>query len=258
MSEAKQILALEGASNFRDLGGYRTAHGARTRYGLVFRSDAPHRLTPADLAATGRLGLRVVYDLRTDEERRRAPSVLPGHIRREMLVIGGAGGKVSELGEYIMAGRLGEVPDDFLVLVYEGLAESYAATFGKLLKGLAEPDGLPALIHCTHGKDRTGIGAALLLSVLGVDEATILDDYELSTAYYSEQRMAKLRPKLIKAGIDDDRYRAVFGAPRHAMATLLARLREQSGSIERFLVDEADVSSEVFTRLRERLVEKGS
>jgi len=255
MSETTRILALEGASNFRDLGGHRAADGGRTRRGLVFRSDAPHRLTPADLAVVGRLGLRVVYDLRTDEERRRAPSVLPRDIRREVLMIGGTNGKVREVGEHIVAGRLAEVPDDFLVLVYEGLVEGQAATFGQLLTGLAESDGLPALIHCTHGKDRTGISVALLLSVLRVDEATILDDYELSTAYYTERRMAKLRPKLIKAGIDDDRYLAVFGAPRSAMAMLLARQREQHGSIEGFLVNEAGMAPRVFTELRARLVE---
>ena len=81
---AERLLALEGATNFRDLGGYRTAGGGRTRWGLVFRSDAPHRLTGADLAVIGRLGLRVVYDLRADSERSQAPSALPGDVRREL------------------------------------------------------------------------------------------------------------------------------------------------------------------------------
>lgn len=247
------MTVLEGADNFRDLGGYRTAEGGRTRCGLVFRSDAPHRLTTADLASVADLGLRVVYDLRTDEERRRAPSALPASVRREVLTIAGSAGKTREIGEHLVAGRLAEVPDDFLVQVYEVMVENHAATFGRLLIGLAEPDGVPALFHCAQGKDRTGLCAALLLSVLGVDEASILDDYELSAGYYTERRMAKLRPKLAKAGISVARYHAVFGTPRHAMATVLATIRERHGSIDAYLVEQAGVSPGALTELRDRL-----
>src|SRR5437588_717404 len=66
---AERLVLLEGAANFRDLGGYRTADGGRTRWGLVFRSDALHRLTTADLAVVGQLGLRVVYDLRREDRK---------------------------------------------------------------------------------------------------------------------------------------------------------------------------------------------
>src|SRR5437764_15186872 len=113
-------LTLQGASNFRDLGGYR-AGGGRTRWGLVFRSDAPHRLTGADLAEVARLGLRVVYDLRTDAERDRSPSALPASVRRESLAIGGAAGNTSAVGDLLVAGRLGDVPRDFLAGVYTDL-----------------------------------------------------------------------------------------------------------------------------------------
>jgi protein-tyrosine phosphatase len=253
--EGERLLALEGATNFRDLGGYRTATGGRTRWGLVFRSDALHRLTAADLATVDRLGLRVVYDLRTDAERRHAPSALPGDVRRQLLTIGGTAGNTKEIGELIVAGRLAEIPDDFLIGVYQSMLESHATTFGRLLKGLAEPGGLPALIHCTAGKDRTGMSAGLLLSVLGVDETSVLDDYELSATYYTERRMARLRPKLAEAGIDVERYHAVFGTPRDAMATVLASVRERHGSIEGYLVGHAGVSTDVLAALRTRLVE---
>jgi protein-tyrosine phosphatase len=253
-----RLLPLEGTSNFRDLGGYRTAEGGRTRWGLVFRSDAPHRLTSTDLAAVSRLGLRVVYDLRREEERSRAPSALPGDVRRELLTIGGTAAKTKEITDLIAAGQLAAVPDDFLVRVYQVLAQSGAQAFGRLLTGLAEPGGLPALFHCTAGKDRTGMSAALLLSALGVDEATVLDDYELSATFYTERQMAKLRPRLADAGIDVERYRAVFAAPRHAMATLLATLRERHGTIEGYLLEQAGVTHQTLSVLRARLVQPPS
>jgi len=197
---------LEGASNFRDLGGHPTVDGGSTRRGRVFRSDAPHRLTAADLAAVRDLGLRVAYDLRSDEERDRAPSMLPAEIRCEVLPIGGAAGRTDGLGGLFMAGRLAEVPPDFLVQMYEAMAETAATTLGRLLTGLAEPGGLPALIHCTAGKDRTGI--------------------------------------------DVERYHAVFGAPRSAMAALLATVRAKYGTIEGYSCERAGVGPEVLTALR--------
>ncbi|MET0729324.1 MAG: tyrosine-protein phosphatase [Acidimicrobiales bacterium] len=251
-----RLVALEGGVNFRDLGGYATQDGGRVRWGLIFRSAALHRLTAADVSTLGRLGLRVVYDLRGDAERDLAPSVLPDEVRNELFPIGGDAAKTKDLTDLILEKKLADVPADFLVRVYEAMAEVAAPTFGGLLTRLADPDGVPALFHCTAGKDRTGLAAALLLSVLGVDEATILDDYELSGAHYTEGQMAKLQLKLEGSGIDVERYRAVFGVPRFALATLLATLRERHGSVGGYLVDAAGVSDEVLPELRSRLTEQ--
>jgi protein-tyrosine phosphatase len=253
--ETQRVLALEGGANFRDLGGYETQGGGRVRWGFVFRSAALSRLTDRDLAATARLGLRVVYDLRAEAEREVAPSRLPGGVRCEWLPIGGSAARTQELTDLVLGGRLAEVPLDFLERIYEAMAEFAAPTFGRLLGGLARPDGSPALIHCTAGKDRTGVCAALLLSVLGVGDAAILDDYELSAAHYTDVQIARSRARLVESGIDIERFRAVFGAPRTALASLLATLRERHGSIERYLQDEAGVAPEVFDALRARLVE---
>jgi protein-tyrosine phosphatase len=183
---AERVVRLEGASNFRDLGGYRTVDHRWTRWGRIFRSDALHRLSTADQAVVHRLGLRVVYDLRTAEERAYAPSALPPDLRRELLTIGGAAARVTPL-------RLDAVPDDFLVRVYEGMAAADAPTFGLLLNGLAAADGVPALFHCTAGKDRTGMAAALLLAALGVPEPTIL----INEAGVTPDVLAALRSRLL-------------------------------------------------------------
>jgi protein-tyrosine phosphatase len=251
---AERVLPLEGASNFRDLGGYRTADGGRVRWGLVFRADAPDGLTAADLAVIDRLGLQVAYDLRTDDERAQAPSALTGAVRHEAFAIGGDASRTTPLNELFRTGRVGTAPDDFLHRVYLDMGEQEAATFGRVLTGLAAPDGMPAVVHCTAGKDRTGLTAALLLSVLGVDEATILDDYTLSRIYFSERRMARLLPRLAKFGLDAERYHAVFGAPRQAMAATLDTLRERYGSVEGYLTGPGGVTAATVATLRARLV----
>jgi protein-tyrosine phosphatase len=250
-----RLVTLQGGANFRDLGGYRTAGGGQVRWGRVYRSAALHRLTEGDVATIRDLDLCVVFDLRTDEERVRAPSILPEGLRRELLPIGETAAKTKELTDLVLEGNLGGVPPDFLMRIYESMVENSAFTFGRLLTRLAEVDNMPALFHCTAGKDRTGISAALLLSVLAVDDATILDDYELSGVHYTELQIARLKVKLENAGIDADRYRTVFGAPRDAMAALLAPLRERYGSAESYLREEAGVPVEVFPELRARLVE---
>ncbi|MCK9931189.1 tyrosine-protein phosphatase [Frankia sp. Mgl5] len=250
-----RLVRLEGAVNVRDLGGYPTMDGGRVRWGRVYRSAALHRLTAADLATVEQLGLRVVYDLRTEAEIERAPSLLPGGVRCERLAIGGSAARTRELTDLVVAGRLAEVPPDFLTRVYDAMAETGAPTFGRLLTGLAEPDATPALFHCTAGKDRTGVAAALLLSLLGVDEAVILDDFELSAVHYTDPKMARLRRRLDGTDVDVERYRAVFGAPREALGTLLAALTERHGSVQGYLEEAAGTAPDLPERLRAQLVE---
>jgi protein-tyrosine phosphatase len=251
---AERMLRLDGAGNFRDLGGYRTVDGRWTRWGRVFRSDALHRLSTADQVVVGRLRLRVVYDLRTEEERTRAPSALPAELRRELLTVGGDAAHVTALGDLFSPGGPDGSPDDFLVRAYQGMVANDAPTFGRLLRGLATTHGVPALFHCTAGKDRTGMGAALLLSALGVDERTVLDDYALSQAWLTERRMARLRPRFTELGMTEDRIHSVLGAPRHAMATALHALRERHGSIESYLVNQGGVTPDLLETLRSHLL----
>ncbi|MFD4261706.1 tyrosine-protein phosphatase [Streptomyces sp. NPDC058534] len=254
MLAAERVMPLEGASNFRDLGGYRTKDGGRTRWGLVFRADALDRLTADDLAAIDRLNLQVAFDLRTDGERTKAPSALPASVRRGTFAIGGEAARATPLAELFHRGPADSVPDDFLHRVYLDMVEQDAAAFGQVLNGLTAPHGLPSVIHCTAGKDRTGLAAALLLSVLGVGEATVLDDYTLSRLLVSEHRMARLRPRLAGLGLDEERYHAVFGAPRHAMASTLDTLRGRYGTVEDYLIGRANVTPATIEALRARLV----
>ncbi len=252
---AERLVPLEGSVNFRDLGGYRTAGGGRTRWGRVFRSDALHALTVEDVAVVGQLGLRVVYDLRHEVERSRRPSVLPDDVRSEVLSIGGAAGQHREITERILDGEVEGIDDAFMAEVYRQMAERDAGTLARLLSGLTDPDGLPALFHCTAGKDRTGVTALLLLSVLGVDEETVLDDYELTGRYWTEHRIAGLRPRFEAKGIDIERFQALFAAPRSAMASMLAMLHEQYGTVERYLVEAGGMAPETPDELRRLLVQ---
>jgi protein-tyrosine phosphatase len=253
---AERQVALEGTLNFRDLGGYRAAGGTTTRWGRVFRSDALGGLTVADAAVLQRMGLRVVYDLRREVERDRAPSVLPadGSVRSVVLAIGGDASEGRELIDQLLAGEVDELGIGFMVDLYEQMVEEAASSFAALLQGLAAPDGVPALFHCTAGKDRTGVSAALLLSVLGVDEEDILDDYELSTVLRSNRRVEELRPRLEAVGVDVERVRPFLSAPRPALRAALDRVANQHGGAERYLVEEGGMDPATPDRLRDLLL----
>lgn len=176
--ELPRVIQLEGGSNLRDIGGWRTGDGRMVRYGQVFRSAALHALTEADLATLQTLGVRVICDFRGDGERTRFPSRMPpGAVDmtvHELAIAPTIGASLRDL----IANRDATEADvmEVMRLAYAAYAidwhHQYRAMFDLLLASDA-----PLLFHCTAGKDRTGFGAALLLAALGVAADSVLTDY---------------------------------------------------------------------------------
>jgi protein-tyrosine phosphatase len=143
----------------------------------------------------------------------------------------------------------------FLAHIYVRLLEHAAPIFGRILTGLADEVRLPAVFHCAAGKDRTGMVAALLLSVLGVSEADILDDYELTSqyrdAYRTEAFIERLRDE---RGVTPEVAAAILRTPRWAMEDALAELNRRYGGIEGYLTGPAEVDPSVPETLRDLLL----
>lgn len=247
-------IGLVGPVNFRDLGGYRGRDGRRVRWGRVFRADALV-LDDRDTEAFGELGIRTVYDLRSDAERDTVPNRLPDARRPTVVALS----LVSTTDGDSPIERLSYSDgESFLEQLYLHILDSSAANFGRVLSGLAGDDEIPAVFHCAAGKDRTGLVAAVLLSVLGVSEKDILDDYELTGRYRTTEHVqasvtrmgesTQLAPEVV-AGI--------LRAPRWAMQSALAQLRERYGSFDGYLTGPAGAATDVPDRLRERLLSPG-
>lgn len=176
MHDAPLSVPLEGASNLRDLGGWRTAEGRRVRRGVVFRSASLATLTDADVDTVATLGLRTVCDLRGEREAATAPSRLPPGVERVLLPIEPqVGGSIRDLLKREIA--TGEDVVGLMERAYLAYGTSHLFQYRALFDVLADGARQPVLFHCTAGKDRTGFGAALLLLALGADRATILADY---------------------------------------------------------------------------------
>lgn len=220
--------------NFRDLGGYVAAGARRVRWGRLYRSDSLHQLTDGDLDTFRHLEIRTVIDLRTEIE-------------------------VAELGHFPVErhplerhhlpiinrtweddDRLPVATDDraaeFLTARYVDMLEQGAASLAAIMAVLARQDACPAVMHCAVGKDRTGVTAALVLSVLGVADDLIVHDYTLSAL-----GMARIEDWLVENSPADAEQWASqpaswLASPPAAMASLLTHLRAEYGSAERYLL----------------------
>jgi protein-tyrosine phosphatase len=254
---AERRLPMDGLVNFRDLGGYVTGDRRRVRWDRVYRSDSLESLTDADLEALLALGVRLVCDLRRDEERAAAPSRVQDHpdVRVEYLPIGGLAAETSGMSHRMMRGEIAEVGVETMAGVYTTILELHADSFGAVVKHAADPANLPMIVHCTAGKDRTGVASALILAALGVEEETILADFELTAEYYSAAKIAEVRPQLEAAGIDFAKVETYFGAAPAVMAATLAGLRERHGTVEGYLTGPAGVAPATLAALRDRLLE---
>ncbi|NUR92105.1 MAG: tyrosine-protein phosphatase [Nonomuraea sp.] len=186
--------------NLRDV-----AAEAPIRPGLLYRSAQPYLLTPEDLALVG--GLRLVADLRGSAER--AVHDWPGDLATVSRLGVDEAGSPAALPPAMDLGAL-------YVLMLDHRADWFAAVVAELA------DGLPALVHCAAGKDRTGIVVALVLDLLGVDHETIVRDYARSADHLpAVARMLNLPADLPAVLLE---------APPEAMRTFLAALSERGGA----------------------------
>ena len=177
-SAATRVIVLQGQSNFRDLGGYRAADGRHVKWGMIYRSGELSHLTEVDYRRISTLGIRTLYDLRDQSERASQPTLWgAGAVNAlDSAKTGVISGALSPLSDpTIDAGRARAALGDF----YAQMPDLYAPEFRVIIHELLEGHA-PLLLHCTAGKDRSGVASALILAALGVSRETIVQDYVLT------------------------------------------------------------------------------
>jgi protein-tyrosine phosphatase len=138
--------------------------------------------------------------------------------------------------------------------LYGGILAHSGPLLGELLGALADPGALPAVFHCTGGKDRTGMAAALLLELLGVSRQDILDDYELTARFRTRVHQGESYESLIALGMAPEAAAAVLGTPRWAMEETLDELDASYDGVEAYLLGPAGMEPSGLERLRDSLV----
>ena len=232
-------IQLKGLLNLRDLGGYPASGGGQVRWRTLLRSDALHKLDADDLAALSGLGLRSVLDLRTHPEVEIAPSVLDGMTARLTHIS-------------LLDGNVQSLPLE-LEAIYRYLIDERGHAIAAAIEVLCAGDAFPALVHCSAGKDRTGIVIALVLAVLGVPDEVIAADYALSATYLDPDRTPAIGRLQASTGLGDDLTRPLLSSPPELILELLAWVRTAGGSADGYLIDHG-LSPASLAHLRSALV----
>lgn len=231
--------SVEGAVNFRDVGGL-PAETGRTRAGVLFRSGNLAHVEPAGADALRALGIRRIIDLRSDDEVELAPSRVTGI---EMVRVPLFLGSVASFFQNDVS--LDEMYRELLLQSSSGIVRAVRGIAGRH----------PVLVHCTVGKDRTGVTVALALAAAGVDEDAIVADYALTESMLPEWRSKQIVARL-KETHPEARHVVDLAtrSPAPVMRGLLADVAEHHGSAAEYLRTNGVTKGELAS-LRDALIE---
>jgi protein-tyrosine phosphatase len=193
-----KLIALQGQPNFRDLGGLVTADGRVIKPGVIYRSGELSNLSNDDVSKLERLGIKTVIDFRSDQElQSRGPDRLPsGAVHHHVAIDFGDLSEVIWRG--FSEGDFSGIPKDMLTQLNKHNFMCSTEQYATLLKTIISHDGLPLVFHCTHGKDRAGIAAAILLLDLGIPKVDVIKNYLASNTYRAEANRQMLEDLRLK------------------------------------------------------------
>ncbi|MDQ2621454.1 MAG: tyrosine-protein phosphatase [Actinomycetota bacterium] len=258
-----QNIPVESLPNLRDVGGYPTRDGQVVRRGCLYRSILLGRLTDGDVHRVRDLGIQTIFDLRTAAEQKATPDRDIGarSIGLDVLADRSGEGPASLLGKMddpaaISAALADGQGSEMMRTAYRELVTLPSAhdAYNRFFKGLAGADAIPALVHCTTGKDRTGWAAASTLLFLGVGEEDVFHDYLLT----NDQLVPALKPifdQFESVGGDPDVLRPVLSVDRTYLETAIDLMTETYGSIDGYMTEGLGLDDTTLTKLRDRLLQ---
>ena len=240
--------SFEGCFNFRDIGGYLNQDGRRVKKGLYFRAGRQDRMTNKDLAQLSDLNISTQIDLRKKEEvldQGRGPLEDMGakYINISVIPEGGSEKLNKLVGDTSISGKR-----------YLGYLEFGPTSWLRLFGILADEENLPVLLHCTAGKDRTGVSTAFLLSVLGVSRDIIEADYLLTNL--DTERQADFIESTVgyPEGYNREKMISIAGVPKDAMKDFLDGVESKWGSVIEYL-EKIGVTQEQMDQVRLNFLE---
>lgn len=230
---------LDGPSNFRDLGGLPVAGGGSIRTGLVYRADRLSTLTDADLGRLEAAGIRHVFDLRSEAEVSESPDRLPaGASYVRMPMTSDETFRTRTIYERIVEGEIKFYGEAEMVAGYVRILKNFGPSFVTIARQVGVGD--PVVIHCTAGKDRTGVASMLLLDLAGVAAEHVAADYALSSQRrpslqrdHTEAR--SLQPMLEDFGLDPADFAPLWEARPAVILATRQELHDQWGGAAGFL-----------------------
>ena len=235
----RRHIVLDGAQNFRDLGGYATDDGHTVRWGLLYRSDNLSKLSDADLAKLHALGIKLVCDFRSAAEKAEEPDRLPADDPPAVaeLPIFDESFSPAEFKKRLTSGDLGDLDlRQALTDANRLFATRFAGEYRAMFARITQPANLPAVVHCTAGKDRAGFAAAAILRTLGVPEETVYEDFLLTNHYTAKkiERMLWTIRLVSLFRVDPERVRPVLSVERGYLAAAFDEITKRYGSFDAY------------------------
>ncbi|MEE2032445.1 tyrosine-protein phosphatase [Rhodococcus chondri] len=255
--------AIPSLVNLRDIGGHPSTFGGVVRTGVVFRSTDLSRLTDTDRETLAALDISVVFDLRTAAEQELRPDRVPDGARYVGLDV------LADRQSGSIAASLVDIVADPVVAAREfgeGRAEQYllesyrdfvtmpsaATSYRRLYTGIAHGD-VPALIHCSAGKDRTGWASAALLMFAGAPEDAIFVDY-LKTNELLLPKFEELFTRFEELGGDRGLLTPMLGVQRKYLEASIEEALTRYGTIDEYFAEGLGLDDDTLQALRNRLV----
>jgi protein-tyrosine phosphatase len=241
-----RIWRLQGAPNFRDLGGYVGQQGRPLRWRRLFRSDHLAHLTAADHGRLQALQIARTFDFRGIDERAATPYQLPGATQHSLAIEPTVLQRLHDIaaaGTTLTAPLVTELMND----LYRGLINDRADRFAELFQHLLDNDA-PAVFHCTAGKDRTGIAAALVLLALGVPRDIVVADYLLTNELVRD-------PALIDGHLPLEARAVLWRVQQGFLDTALGIVDADHGGVERYLTQRLRLSAAALRALAARYLQ---
>ena len=233
-----RLLPIKSAYNFRDLGGYAGTDGRRIKWRKLIRSGDFAELSEADLSYLSGIPLLSVVDFRSEKETELIRNCMPSSVRNIYNFPVDAGNLVPKFKELtenpaICPEEIRSEATKLMETLYRELVTTYNSAYKSFFQ-LLQNDETPLLFHCSAGKDRTGVAAALVLSALGVERSVIYEDYLLTNS-------------ALKGKYDylDEEYGLVTplfkSVKKEFLESSFNGIEEQYGSVENYLTQELDV-----------------
>ena len=256
--------SISSVVNLRDVGGHATRTGGRVRTGLLYRSAELDHVSETDAPELARLGIRAVYDLRTEEERLARPDRLPpGAAYRVVDVLEDAAGDspAAVMRKFADAKAAseefgGDRGIAFFVRAYRNfvLLDSARRAYRRVFSDLTTPTNRPALMHCTTGKDRTGWATAALLMLLDVPDEVVMEDFLASTRHLGPALQPVL-DEFESRGGDPGVLRTLVGVYPEYLETAVAEVGRVFGTVDDYFAEGLGIDADAQRLLRSAFVE---
>lgn len=251
---SERILPLSSVTNFRDIGGYVTKDGRKVRWGLFYRSSSLSDLSKEEAQYLSNINIKSIYDLRTVEEKTSDPDIVLENINYYNTPIYGTEDQPGGFTMLLPGVDINQIWEQFYKTT---LIDNKAKQYGNLLKNLANKQNVPAIVHCTAGKDRAGIATALLLIALGIPDETIIADYTISNKYFgsilhhAQEEFDKHKIIMSILNVQAEDLAPFYLADPQIIISTLSHIREKYGSYENYLINAAGLNREMIRELKE-------